>query len=50
MDRPETKAALLDRVRRERAAWERLLAEVGERGWRSPGRWASGPSRTSWPI
>ena len=37
MDQPTTKAALLERVRRERADWERLLAEVGEARMEEPG-------------
>ena len=37
MDRPITRVTLLDRVRRERADWERLLAEVGEARMTEPG-------------
>jgi hypothetical protein len=37
MERPMTRAALLDWVRRERAGWELLLAEVGEARMAAPG-------------
>ena len=37
MDRTTTKTALIDWVRRERAGWELLLAEVGEARMTVPG-------------
>ena len=37
MDRPTTKAALIDWARRERAGWELLVAEVGEARMPLPG-------------
>ncbi len=37
MDKPLTKAGLLDLLRQERAAWDALLAEVGEARLDQPG-------------
>jgi hypothetical protein len=37
MDKPTTKAELLERLRRERKRWERLVAEVGEARMAEPG-------------
>ncbi len=37
MDRPAAKAGLVDWVRRERAGWEALLADVGEARMHEPG-------------
>jgi hypothetical protein len=37
MDTPATKTELIDQIRRERAAWEALLADVGEARMSRPG-------------
>jgi hypothetical protein len=37
MDTPVTKAYLIERIQRERAAWEALLADVGESRMTQPG-------------